>query len=579
MDGFLSFLRSLGVGRLIAMGGVAATLIAFFIYLTLRMTAPPMGLLFSGLDGSDSGAIVSKLESMDVPYRLGGDGGTIMAPQDQVLRLRMSLAQEGLPAGGGVGYEIFDRGSTLGSTSFEQNINRLRAMEGELARTISALNKVASARVHLVLPERQLFSRDQRPPSASIILRTRGGQLTHSEVLAIQHLVASAVPSLEPNQISIIDQNSTLLARGGESDPANAFTAKSEERRLAYESRLKNQIEKLISSFVGEGRVRAEVSAEMDFDRTTLNAEIYDPEGQVVRSTQTVEQRSNERKQSNQTGASVSVASNLPETAASGGAGNENSSNDSRTEESVVYEISKTIRNEIHEAGNVRRLSVAVLVDGSYQEGADGAKTYQARTEEELNQIRALVRSAIGFNEPRGDTVEVVNLQFNEEASAYAAPAEEGLFDFTRDDLVRLIEIAALLVVSLLVMLLVIRPILRGIIAPKSDEEGMSVPQIGADGAPVAALAAPGQEGAPGGHPALTHSGQTQMTREEAKALALRIEAGGGHIPDDIGIETMIDIANVEGRVKESALKKVGGLVERHPDEAVAVMRNWLYSD
>jgi flagellar M-ring protein FliF len=589
VNGFLGFLRSLGVGRIIALGGVAAALLGFFFFLISRVTTPAMSLLYSGLDPSDSGAVVAQLDSMQVPYRLVGDGGTIMVPEDEALKLRMSLAQQGLPSGGAVGYEIFDRGNSLGTTSFEQNINRLRALEGELARTIRSLNQVSAARVHLVLPQRELFSKDETKASAAIILRTRG-TLTGAEVQAIQHLVASSVPNLKPDEISIVDQNSTLLApgNGAPTDQAGMST-QAEQRRIDYENRLKGEIEKLIGSVVGPGHVRAEVSADIDFDRTTVNAEIYDPDSQVVASSETTKQNSASNEQTPQS-TDVSVSSNLPgsqqsQTASGGG----RTSNDSKSTESVVYSISKTIRNEIHEAGAVKRLSVAVLVDGTYTTADDGTKTYAPRSADQLTQISNLVKSAIGFDQKRGDTVQVSNLQFNEPAIPDATEESPGLLDFSDLDMVRLIELAALCVVSILVIFLVIRPLIKGILNASANGENTGMPQIaGQPGAP--ALAGPGAAQA-GGHPQIAYNAgpaqNTQMIGQashdgEAVASQLAHQAqqlaiAGGQPQDEI--ESMIDIANVEGRVKESALKKVGTLVDRHPDEAVAVMRNWLYSD
>ncbi len=472
MNGFLGFVRSLGVGRIIALGGVAAALLGFFFFLTVRFTTPPMSLLYSGLDASDSGAIVQQLESMQVPYRLVGDGTTIMVPEDQALRLRMSMAQQGLPSGGAVGYEIFDRGNSLGSTSFEQNINRLRALEGELARTIRSLNQVSAARVHLVLPERELFSKDDRKPSASIILRTRG-TLSPGEVQAIQHLVASGVPDLKPGEISIVDQNGTLLAAGDGTPVGEAATANEmADRRNQYEDKVKSAIEKLIGSVVGTDHVRAEVSADLDFDRSTVNAEIYDPESQVVSSSETNTETSNSNEKSGATASKdISVAGNLPEAAAAQGTGNGRTSNESKSQELVVYSISKTVKNEIHEAGAVKRLSVAVLVDGTYAKGADGTQTYQPRSEAELKQIDELVRSAIGFDEKRGDVVKVSNLQFEQPDLPAVDDAPAGMFDFGKPDIVRLIELGALVLISLLVILLVIRPLIKGILKASAEFE------------------------------------------------------------------------------------------------------------
>ena len=326
MDSIARFINAIGLPRLIVMAGVTAGLVGFFIYLTVRLTAPPMGLLYSGLEVSDSASIIAKLEALNVPFQLTRDGTAVMVPQNRVSGLRMEMAQEGLPEGGTIGYEIFDDQDALGTTSFVQNVNKLRALEGELSRTIRTLDKVAGARVHLVLPERQLFGEDRGKPTASVVVKTRG-QLAPRQITAIQNLVASAVQSLEPSNISIVDDLGQLLTRPQSGDSEAMLGIGMEDRRRTAEARIKEQIETLLASHVGAGRVRAEVMAEIDFDRITTNHESYDPDGQVVRSTQTVE-----------------------EEAAGGGAAGPTSAN-SRVEETVNYEISRTVRTEVREAG------------------------------------------------------------------------------------------------------------------------------------------------------------------------------------------------------------------------------------
>ncbi len=197
--------RTMGVWRLAAIAGVAFAAAGLIFWFAIQSAKPSMGLLFSGLDPRDSAAIVERLEAQGIQYELRGDGGTIMVAQDEALRLRMEFAGEGLPAGGGVGYEIFDSQDVLGVTQFQQNVNKLRALEGELSRTIRALEGVESARVHLVLPERRLFQDDAAKPSASIVLRLRGGRLSDEGVAAIRHLVASAVEGLSPERVSVVD--------------------------------------------------------------------------------------------------------------------------------------------------------------------------------------------------------------------------------------------------------------------------------------------------------------------------------------------------------------------------------------
>ena len=292
MQGLVEFLKSLGAARIAAMVAVTVTLIGFFAFLIMRMTAPQMTMLFSDLSLEDSGAIIKDLERQAIPFELRNDGAIIMVPRDRVARLRMKLAEGGLPKGGGVGYEIFDRSDTLGATSFVQNVNHLRALEGELARTIRAIDRVQMARVHLVLPERQLFSRDRPEATASIVLRVRG-MLEPQQVRAIRHLVASAVNGLKPERVSIIDETGRLLADGARSDNAMGVTA--DERQTAYERRLREQVETIVTSVVGPGRARVQLTADFDFNRVTQTSERFDPEGRVMRSSQTREESSGQR--------------------------------------------------------------------------------------------------------------------------------------------------------------------------------------------------------------------------------------------------------------------------------------------
>ena len=290
MNSLITTLRSLGPAKLLVMGTIAALLITGFVMLSTRLAAPHMSLLFADLTVEDAGNIVGRLETMNVPFELSNQGRNVHVPEGQVLRLRLTMAEEGLPSGGSLGYELFDRNDSLGTTSFVQNLNHLRALEGELARTIQTIDRVAAARVHLVLPRRELFSRDKPEPSASIILKLRGGsRLGAPQVQAIQHLISSAVPDLQPSRVSIVDGKGNLLSRG-EDEGATGGASRLADLQLAYENRLKHQIEGLVEQSVGVGKVRAQVSAVMNFDRVTTNSEEYDPESQVARSTQTIEE-------------------------------------------------------------------------------------------------------------------------------------------------------------------------------------------------------------------------------------------------------------------------------------------------
>ena len=418
-----------------------------------------MALLYGDLEIADSGSIVQQLESQNIPYEIRAGGTQVYVPSDQVLRLRVSLAGQGLPGGGSMGYEVFDQSQALGTTNFVQNVNLVRALEGELARTIASIRNVRGARVHLVLPQQELFSRDRRKPSASVVLQVQGsGRLGKEQVSSIQHLVAAAVPELGPETVSILDDRGQLLARGfGEEGSAQLAAENADEMRIAHEDRIRRQIEELIERTVGLGRVRAEVTADLDFARVTENAERFDPDSAVPRSTQnlTEDERTNDRSKVS----TVTVENNLPESDVGTDGGESSSSERSRAEETVNFEISRTVTNTVRETGTLNRLSVAVLVDGRYTEDEDGNRTYVPRAPEELEQIATLVRSAVGYDPNRGDSIEVVNMQF---AKLEPVDLDDGslLFGISKEEFLQLAEVLVLGVVGLLVILLVVRPVL-----------------------------------------------------------------------------------------------------------------------
>ncbi|WP_420854543.1 flagellar basal-body MS-ring/collar protein FliF [Sneathiella marina] len=566
VNGISQLLQSLGSVRIIILGVVAVGLIGLIMLMANRITTPDYALLYGGLEPSDSSSIVSRLEADKIPFQIKNNGRDILIPQDQVARMRLGMAEVGLPNGGSVGYEIFDSSDTFGTTSFVQNVNFIRALEGELARTIRALNNVSAARVHLVLPKREVFSRDKREASASIVLKLKGrGRLSDDQVSAIQHLAAAAVPSLTPTHISIVDENGNLLARGdGQDAPGTGGGSQTDFMRITYETRLKEQIETLLEKTLGAGNVRAEVSAIMDFDQRTVHSESYDPDSQVVRSTQLVEETSssNEGLAGDQ---AVTVANNLPEAEADTGDGSNSESAASRTEETVNYEISKTITTEVRESGLVRRLTVAVLVNGISETGADGNTTYTALEENALLQVSRLVKSAIGFDEERGDVVEVVNMQFAQKIEDFSdeEPVTDEIFmGLTKADLFKMGEMGVLVIVALLALLLVVRPLLNRALAVGGATPALAGPAGAAMALPGANNAA--YDTAASGTAAIGHSGAE----------------GGGDNPETLSeINSMIDIDKVDGQVKTSTLNKVSEIVDKHPDEAISILRNWLYHD
>jgi flagellar M-ring protein FliF len=533
----IQFIRSLGAARIAAMVAVTIALIGFFAFIMMRVTAPQMTPLFTDLSFEDSSAIVKDLERQGIPYELKSDNAVVLVPKDKVARLRMRLAEAGLPKGGGVGYEIFDKSDALGATSFVQNINHLRALEGELARTIRAIERVQAARVHLVLPERALFSRDKAEASASIVLKVRG-TLEPQQVRAIRHLVASAVSNLKPERVSIVDEAGRLLADGARTEAALGLSA--DERQIAFERRLREQVEAIVTSVVGPGRARVQLTADFDFNRVTQTSEKFDPEGRVMRSSQTREESSasNDGKDGQ-----VTVGNELPGAPRPPADNNSTREQSKKSEEILNYEISRSTKTEVTEGGRVNRISVAVLVDGAYSKNDKGETTYQPRETEEIDRIAALVRTAIGFDQKRGDQVEVVNLRFAE-VPTNVIPEPTGLMSFltfTKDDVMHWIELGVMFLLALVVLLLVVRPLVRRILESDSSSP--------AEAGSAAAIA--------GGDVALA---------QEIKA-----------VPSPTA--KMIDMAQVQGQVHAQSVQKVGELADANPNETVSIIRSWLHEN
>ena len=548
MNSVTEFVKALGPARLAAMGAVAVGLIGFFIFLLLRFSQPNMDVLFSDLTFEDSVDVVKALEGMDVPHHIRQNGAVILVPKERVLRLRMTLAEDGLPAGGAVGYEIFDNSDTLGSTSFVQNINRMRAIEGELARTIRAIERVQAARVHLVLPQRRLFAQETAEPSASIVLKIRGS-LDAGQIKAIQHLVSSGVEGLKPGRVSIVDENGRLLANGS-GDSEGGMATSLDERSRTIENRTRREIEEIIASVVGPGKARVRVTAELDYNKVTETSDIYDPDGQVVRSTQTREESASAAARTGD--GQVTVGNELPAANAENNAGSEQETSE-KTEEVVNYEISRTTKTEVVEGGRIKRLSVAVLVDGRYEKAADGSLTYAPRPDEELEQISALVRSAVGFDKERGDQVYVANLRFADPQSPQlVGDGEGGLFDFTKKEYFHIAELTVIALVSILVLLFVVRPLVRRIVTPEVDT---SIEDLALEWKGQATGQIEGGEAAKG---------------EQSEEQAL-LEA-----PMSSAASEALKSAKIVGEVQANTLRDVGDVVENNHEEAVTIVRNWI---
>lgn len=549
MSSFVDTVKSLGPARLAVLGGVFVGLLIFFVFVSAQVSKPSLTLLYGSLSSVDSASVSAKLEEVKIPFEASPDGSQIRVPKNEIGRARMLLAQAGLPNGGSMGYEIFDQKSGFGTTGFVQNINQVRALQGELARTISSLDPVDFAKVHLVLPQRELFARETRESSASVTLKLKpSARLTREQIYGIQNLVANAVPELKVDKVTIIDTDANLLAGGDRGNSASMAGVKSDELQRAYEDRITAAVEDMVGRIVGFNKVRAHVSAQLNFDRITSNSESYDPEGQVVRSTQTVEEGSQDSDKSSNS--DVSVQNNIPGGNAQQNGSGGTSSNSKRNEETTNYEISKTVKSIVSETGEVKKMSVAVLVDGAFTTDKDGKKTYVPRSEEELNKISSLVKSAIGFDAKRGDTVEVVNMPFTD-VEMPEIGADSTLFGFDRGQLLQTAEMIMLAIMGILVILLVLKPIMTSLFqAQKAAIEEARGEMLLAQGSGSSNL---------GPVPSLTGPSSSEI---EAR---LQQEE-----------DSLIDMQAVEGKVKASTVRKVGDIVSTHPTETVSIIRNWM---
>lgn len=551
----MDFLKNLTPIKIAAIVGAALAVVVLLGFLVIKLVTPPMSILYTNLAPDDSGLITSRLDAMGISYRVSDGAREIQVPVNKVLMLRMTFAAEGVPRSGSVvGYEIFDKAEALGTSQFVHNVNLVRALEGELSRTVSSLMQIDTARVHLVMPKKELFSKVASEPSASVILKMKGGQaLGKQEVAAISHLVATAVPGLKVDNITIVDNSGRpLKLSSNEDNQAAAITDGISEYQHSVENRLKSIIEELLERSVGIGKVKANVSAVIDFDREIINSEVYDPDGQVVRSRKVSEENDSEKEASS---SEVGVAGNLP--GAQGAGGGVAGKNKNRTDEVTNFEISKTITNKVSESGRIKRLSIAILVDGTYQvvkaeEGKSEKEEqikYNPRTQEELDKIKTLAISAVGIDAARGDKIEVINMQFSEEFATI--PEKKDPMSWLRDELENIVQMVIIGVVIILVILLVVRPVvmrsleLKRIALEQSEniEASISSEQLATAGA-------------------------------DGMIVGSSIIGGASNFQPD----EMIDLTSTEDKRKVSLIKQVNELVEKHPEETVSVIRNWLYS-
>jgi len=418
--------KSISIGKRIALLILAVGFVAGFVFLMNWAGNPEFHPLYTNLDANDAGTILNRLKEQKIPYRLSANGSTILIPQEKIYETRMELASEGLPHGGSIGFELFDN-TKLGMTEFAQNVNYQRALQGELVRTINGFEEVDSCRVHIVMPEKSLFLKDEEPASASVVLKLRHGKwLTQQQVQGIVHLVSSSVSRMGPDNVTVVDSNGRLLT--GSTDPSGIATLSADqlEYQAQVERKLENRVLTMLEKALGANRAIVRVSCALNFKQHEMTEERFLPENQVIRSEQLFNETSRDADPIPQ--GIPGIQSNLPE---SSPAQNQTTAGENTTfakkESTVNYEIGKLTSRTLDPVGGIERVSVAVMVDGTYRsnpiENGEAEWTYVPRSAEELTKIENLVKSAVNFVADRGDKVEVVNIPFE---TNQMSPAEDG---------------------------------------------------------------------------------------------------------------------------------------------------------
>lgn len=526
---------ALDTRRRIIVVGATALVFAAVLALSSLAARPDMALLYAGLDGAKAGEVISALDQRAAKYEVRGDSIYVEAPKRD--ELRMTLAAEGLPATGGAGYELLDSLSGFGTTSQMFDAAYWRAKEGELARTILANPAIRAARVHIAPPSGVSF-RAQNRPTASVTVTTNAGGLSPPQAKALKYLVSSAVAGMTPDDVSVIDTASGLVAVGDES-PAASGTDRAET--------LRRNIERLLEARVGYGNAVVEVAVETVTEREAITERRIDPTSRTMISTDTSE--SSNKADESKTGG-VSVASNLPDGQGANGGSSQRQGNETR--ERTNYDLSETTREVVRNPGDVKRITVAVLVDGTEGKDANGQVSVVPRSEDEIAALRDLVASAVGFDEGRGDVITIRSMAF-QPITESGAVATAGMLGGTSLDVMQLIQIAALVVVAVVLALFVMRPAL----APRTPAQ----PQLA--GLPVPAM--------PGGPQALT--GEIAGDEMPATEMSVVSDFPMADLPVPFAMASALD---AQAEIEDDPVARLKRLIGQRQAESVEILRGWM---
>lgn len=530
MNNSKAFFGKMGVWQRVALASGVVLVLAAIIGFSVWATRPDYKVLYTNLGPEDANRVVKALQADKISYQLADNGSTVMVPKEVVYDQRIKIAGEGSLVGQGIGFEIFDK-VKVGQTDFVQKINYTRALQGELTRTVSEFPSVESARVHLVIPQRSLFIEDRQAPSASVVLKLNnpGSKPDQKEINAILNMMIMAVEGLDKQHVSITDNGGKVLYQPEEDSLAGTNVTQM-EHRIQMQRNLERRIEELLQPLFGSGKVIAKVNADMDYSQRTIRREIFDPEKTAVRS----EQRSEESQQGRANLEAGAPDVNMRSDGIVGSVSNQNGTRETRT---TNYEINKEEQQIVSNVGDLRRLTVAVIIDGTYEK-VDGAWSFVPRKDEELEQVRQLVSNAVGLDKTRGDALEVSSAPF----TGSEPPKDPNFGDILADYAERLGKPLLNALIAFLFLMLVVRPVILALIRPKVEAGEMVE---GLEGLPAA---------------------EEQLALYEALE-----EAAHKDEISEIDEDEEINLQDIE------AIKAhIFNLSDNHMDQVVTLVRGWM---
>lgn len=560
MKQILDNFGALGRQRLILLGATGLVIVAALIFGLSAVLSPNYRPIGTGLSASEGAEMVRALEQAGYQPQVSGDGSLVSLPEPDIARARMALAEAGVSTQGMPGWELFDQQSGLGMNTFLQRVNRLRALEGELARSVQTIDVVDTARVHLVLPEREAFSAERPEATAAVIIRTRRGQvLERKQAMAVRGLVSAALPGLSPENVTVLSASGeTILSADGESadGSGNVHSA-----RIAMEDRISRNIEQMLSARVGAGNVRVRVAAELATTREVITKESFDPEGSVPRETRSVNENANNSQGSD---GNVDVANNIPGGLNAQAGGETRQENRARSEDETRFEIGSTRSETVIEPGGLRRLSVAVLVNGSMVDGA-----YQDRNSDELERLSSLVRSTMGFDDARGDVLTVDSLQFVDDGSGLGYEVETTMAEKMLAYLPSMLRWVIALMIVAIVVFFAIRPALNRV--TRKDAEALAASRAANQATQEVAGEDDEEELDENGNPKPKKAKKNKLNPDGTPA-----EDQDDEVEEEEDPEEFVALASVKGAVTKRHLEQLSALVDQDSDAALRQIRVWL---